>query len=221
MRDDEITGHNRSRWTPRPLGRESVVWANRLRTGTRRDDEANTRRLVLLGALIQRVSGETFENYVAHHITGPLRMNDTFFDVPPEKMARVSRLHEIKDGKLRTTPEIIGAYAEKGRGIPAGGAGLFSTMGDYARFAQCLLNDGTLDGVRLLGRKTVGLALKNTLPPSESAFTASEGWGLMSALRLDMALAREPASEGMFYWIGAATTHFFCGEVPKITGDTP
>ncbi len=164
----------------------------------------------VLGALIQRVSGESFEDYVARHITGPLRMNDTFFDVPPEKLARVSRLHEIKDGKLHTTPEILGTFAEKGRGIPCGGAGLFSTIGDYARFAQCLLNGGTLDGRRLLGRKTVELALKNTLPPGESAFSASEGWGLMSALRLDMAAAKEPASEGMFYWSGAATTHFFC-----------
>lgn len=164
----------------------------------------------VLGLLIQRVSGLTFEEYVARHITGPLRMPDTFFDVPPAKMARVSALHEHgADGKLRTTPVIIGAYAEAGRGIPAGGAGLFSTIGDYARFAQCLLNGGELEGVRILGRKTIELGLKNSLPSGATAFSAAEGWGLFSGLRLNMAASQEPASEGMFYWSGAATTHFF------------
>jgi len=170
----------------------------------------------VLGVLIQRASGETFEDYLSRHITGPLKMRDTFFDVPPEKMPRVGRLHEITDGKLHTTPEILGAYAEKGRGIPCGGAGLFSTIGDYARFAQCLLNGGELDGARILGRKTMELALKNSLPPGEFAFSASEGWGLMSGLRLDMAAAQEPASEGTFYWSGAATTHFFCDPKEKL-----
>lgn len=172
----------------------------------------------LLGVLIQRVSRMSFEAYVARHITGPLRMHDTFFDVPPAKMARVSRLHELKAGRLQTTPEILGAHAEPGRSMASGGAGLFSTIGDYARFAQCLLNGGTLDGARILGRKTVELSLKNTLPPGESAFAPSEGWGLLSALRLDMAAAREPASEGMFYWSGAATTHFFCDPKEGLVG---
>ncbi|MBL9139004.1 MAG: beta-lactamase family protein [Verrucomicrobiales bacterium] len=164
----------------------------------------------ILGALIQRVSGMTFEEFVARRITGPLRMSDTFFDVPADKLDRLAKIHELRDGRLHTKPEILGAYAERGRGIPCGGAGLFSTIGDYARFAQCLMNGGELDGARILGRKTVELALMNSLPPGVHAFNAADGWGLFSAVRLDPVAAGEPLSAGSFYWSGAATTHFFC-----------
>lgn len=170
----------------------------------------------ILGALVQRVSGMKFEEYVARHITGPLKMKDTAFDVPPSKMSRVSRLHEIRDGRLVVTPEILGAWAEPGRGFPCGGAGLFSTIGDYARFAQCLLNGGQLEGERVLGRKTIELARMNSLPPGVNAFTAADGWGLFSAIRLDPARAGEPVSAGTFYWSGAATTHFFVDPTEEV-----
>lgn len=163
----------------------------------------------VLGALIQRVSGMPFEEFVARHITGPLKMHDTAFDVPESKRSRLGRLHQLRDGKLATTPEILGAYAEPGRGIPCGGAGLFSTIGDYARFAQCLLQGGELEGARILGRKTVELARLNSLPSGVFAFSPSDGWGLFSAVRIDAARSGEPVSEGTFYWSGAATTHFF------------
>lgn len=163
----------------------------------------------ILGALVQRVSGMKFEEYVRRNITEPLRMTDTAFDVPTLDRERISSLHEIREGKLRTTPEILGAWAEPGRGIPAGGAGLFSTIGDYARFAQCLLNGGQLDGARILGRKTVELARMNSLPPGVNAFSPADGWGLFSAVRLDPVRAGEAASAGTFFWSGAATTHFF------------
>ena len=163
----------------------------------------------VLGVLIQRISGLPFEEFVAKNITEPLRMVDTAFDVPADKMSRLAKLHEIRDGKLQTTPAILGAYAEPGRGIPCGGAGLFSTIGDYARFAQCLLNGGELEGVRILGRKTVELARMNSLPDGVFAFSRADGWGLFSALRLNVALSNEPGSVGTFFWSGAATTHFF------------
>lgn len=163
----------------------------------------------ILGVLVQRVSGMPFEEYVARHITGPLKMRDTAFQVPADKRHRLARLHELKDGRLVTTPEILGSYAEAGRGIPCGGAGLFSTLGDYARFAQCLLNGGELDGARILGRKTLELGRLNTLPPGAYAFNPADGWGLFSALRIDAARGGEPVSEGTFFWSGAATTHFF------------
>lgn len=163
----------------------------------------------ILGVLVQRLSGIPFEEYVARHITGPLKMRDTAFQVPADKRHRLARLHELKDGRLVTTPEILGAYAEAGRGIPCGGAGLFSTLGDYARFAQCLLNGGELEGARILGRKTLELGRLNTLPPGAYAFNPADSWGLFSALRTDVARGGEPVSEGTFFWSGAATTHFF------------
>lgn len=163
----------------------------------------------VLGVVIQRASGMSFEAYVAQNITGPLKMTDTAFEVPPEKRSRLAQLTERREGKLQTAPVILGAYAEPGRGIPCGGAGLFSTLGDYARFAQCLLNGGELEGTRILGRKTIELARLNSLPDGVFAFNPADGWGLFSALRLDVARSNEPGSVGTFFWSGAATTHFF------------
>lgn len=163
----------------------------------------------VLGVVVQRASGLAFEDFVARRITEPLAMHDTSFDVPAEKMHRLSKLHSRVDGALRVVPEILGAHAEPGRGIPCGGAGLFSTIGDYARFAQCLLDGGSLDGARILSRKTVELALRNSLPAGVDAFRAGEGWGLFSGLRLDPAATGELGSAGTFHWSGAATTTFF------------
>jgi CubicO group peptidase (beta-lactamase class C family) len=174
----------------------------------------------VLGLLVQRVSRMSFEDYVARHITGPLTMNDTFFDVPVEKRGRVSKLYEPDaSGKLKAIPPIIGVYEEPGRGIAAGGCGLFSTIDDYARFAQMLCNGGELDGARVLGRKTVELASMNSLaalPSPYHPFGRGDGWGLMSAVRVDPLLAGEPSSAGMLYWSGAATTHFFVDPKEKL-----
>ncbi len=162
----------------------------------------------VLGALIQRASGMKFEEFVAQRITRPLHLDDTFFDVPSDKMSRLAALH-VRDGDhLEVGPVILGAYAEAGRGIPSGGAGLFSTIRDYARFAECLLEGGTLDGVRILGRKTVELALENSLPSGANTFDASTGWGLFSGVRLASPVSNEPGSAGTFTWSGAATTNF-------------
>jgi CubicO group peptidase (beta-lactamase class C family) len=169
----------------------------------------------VLGALIQRASGMTFEEFLARRITKPLKLDDTFFDVPADKMARLGALHTRNDGKLVTIPPIIGAYAEPGRGFPSGGAGLFSTLRDYARFAQCLLDGGALDGTRILRRETVDLALKNSLPPGANAFDAATGWGLFSGIRLDVP-SEEPMSPGSFTWSGAATTHFFADPKKRV-----
>lgn len=163
----------------------------------------------VLGALIQRASGMPFDEFVARRITQPLGLHDTGFDVPAEKFARLAALH-VRDGKtLKTGPVIIGAYAERGRGFPSGGGGMFSTIRDYARFAQCLLEKGELDGVRILARGTVERALENSLPAGVTTFDAATGWGLFSGVRLDVPAAENPASPGTFTWAGAATTLFF------------
>ncbi|MGB5438619.1 MAG: serine hydrolase domain-containing protein [Gammaproteobacteria bacterium] len=173
----------------------------------------------ILGLVVQRASGMSFEKYIATNITGPLKMKDTAFYVPEEKMQRLASIHEHgDDGKLVVAEPVTDAYAEKGRGIPSGGGGLFSTIGDYARFGQCLLNGGELDGVRILGRKTIELAMQNSLPEGEFAFSPAMGWGLMSGLHIDMAGSLEPVSEGTFTWSGAATTHFFADPSENLMG---
>ena len=83
---------------------------------------------------------------------------------------------------------MLGAWAEVGHGIQSGGAGLFSTVDDYARFAQILGDVGTLDGQRILGRKTVELMTANhltSLPDSAHAFNRAKGFGLGVEVSLD------------------------------------
>jgi CubicO group peptidase (beta-lactamase class C family) len=162
----------------------------------------------LLGALIERASGRRFEDFVAARITGPLGMRDTFFDVPAEKRARVGALHQRVDGTLAVAPVFLEVHAEPGRGFASGGAGLFSTIEDYARFAQCLLDGGELRGVRILERETVELALRDSLPTGVDVFDATQGWGLFSAVQRAESPA-QPGHVGLFSWGGAATTNFF------------
>jgi CubicO group peptidase (beta-lactamase class C family) len=170
----------------------------------------------ILGVLVERVTGQAFGEHVRRSITEPLGMMDTGFDVPEDRRGRIASLHEIRDQGLATTAPILGVHPEPGRGIESGGAGLFSTVGDYARFAQCLLDDGQLDGRRILGRKTVELARMNSLPAGVRAFGPADGWGLFSAVRMDPVAAGEPVSEGTFFWSGAATTHFFVDPREKV-----
>ena len=175
----------------------------------------------ILGLVVQRVSGMSIQEYIAENITGPLKMKDTAFYVPDEKLHRLVSIHKPgDDGKLKvvSADELFGAFTEKGRGVPSAGGGLFSIIGDYARFAQCLLNDGELDGVRILGRKTIQLAMQNSLPEGAFAFSPVMGWGLMSGLHIDMPGSLEPVSEGTFTWSGAATTHFFADPSENLLG---
>jgi CubicO group peptidase (beta-lactamase class C family) len=179
----------------------------------------------ILGALVEKVSGKKFEDFVEERICDPLGMRDTGFDVPPEKMGRLAVVYEhAKPAGAKTTngnggvaqserfvesSAIASSYAEKGRGFAAGGSGMFSTIGDYARFAQMLLNGGELEGVRILGRKAVELMTANHLnhlPRVTHASSDSDGFGLGVAVRLDVARSNELGSVGQFGWSGAATT---------------
>ena len=92
-----------------------------------------------------------------------------------------------------------------------GGAGLLSTLGDFARFGQMLVSGGELDGVRVLGRKSVGLMMTNALthtPPPYTQFNDYEGFSLGGAVRLDAGRAARRGSVGQFGWGGAANTYF-------------
>jgi CubicO group peptidase (beta-lactamase class C family) len=178
----------------------------------------------ILGAVVQKVSGKKFEDFVDERICRPLGMHDTGFDVPPEKMSRLAVVYEhpkpaagTNGGQLGAAPArafveskpLASSYAEKGRGIAAGGSGMFSTTGDYARLAQMLLNGGELDGVRILGRKTVELMTTNHLnhlPRVTHEFNNAYGFGLGVQVRIDLAKGNELGSVGQFGWSGAATT---------------
>jgi CubicO group peptidase (beta-lactamase class C family) len=170
----------------------------------------------VLGALIERVSGKTFGAFLEERLFRPLRMPDSGFDVPPEKMNRLAKTYKHgPDGRLVEDKPLIETWPEPGRGIESGGAGIFSTAGDYARFAQMLLNGGTLDGRRILGRKTIELMTANhmvTLPNNQAA-TRQKGFGFGVEVTTDLGQLAMPSSVGQFGWYGAATT--YCQIDPK------
>ena len=163
----------------------------------------------VLGYLVQVASDMPFDKFVQARITAPLKMHDTFFQVPEDKRQRVAKTYTLKDGKLTESPlgEDIGGINL----APFGGMGLHSTIGDYARFAQMLLNGGQLDGVRLLSRKTVELMTVNHLNNLEvphTGGTGAYGFGLGGSVRVDLAKGNIPGSIGQFGWDGAASTYF-------------
>lgn len=169
----------------------------------------------VLGALIERVSGRRFGAFLEQRMFAPLGMKDTGFDVPPAKMSRLAKTYKLVDGKFVEDVPLIQTYAEEGRGIEAGGAGIFSTAGDFARFAQMLCNGGTLDGRRILGRKTVELMTANhmVMLPNNQAATRQRGFGLGVEVVTDPGQLSVPSSVGQFGWYGAATT--YCQIDPK------
>lgn len=167
----------------------------------------------VLGYLVQVASGMPFEQFLQERIFGPLKMADTGFDVPPEKMDRLGKLYEHgPDKALRPVAKApYGTYAEAGKGFPSGGGGLFSTANDYFRFGQMLLNGGVLDGKRILSRKTVEMMTVNQLTFLERPSTdarGADGFGLGGSVRLDLAKGNTLGSVGQFGWSGAATTTF-------------
>ena len=170
----------------------------------------------VLGALIERVSGKPFGAFLNERIFRPLGMKDTSFDVASEKMPRLAKLYKHgPDGKFAETDASLGASAEAGKGIESGGGGMFSTAGDYARFAQMLLNGGTLESHRILGRKTVQLMTVNHLVtlPNNQAATRQKGFGLGVEVTTDLGQLSMASSIGQFGWYGAATT--YCQIDPK------
>ena len=170
----------------------------------------------LLGAVIEKVSGQTLDAFIESRITRPLGMKETSFTVPAEKRARVAKIYTTgKDGKLKEpqpfVPGDIPYPDEQGRLFPSGGGGMFSTIGDYARFGQMLLNGGALDGVRILGRKTVELMETNHLSGLTRETVDSndyEGFGLGGSVRISLARGGRLGTVGQFGWSGAATTDF-------------
>jgi len=167
------------------------------------------------GALIEKLSGKPFGVFLQERIFGPLGMVDTGFDVAPEKMNRLAKTYKLENGKFVEDKPIVETWPEPGRGIEAGGAGIFSTAIDYGRFAQMLCNGGTLDGRKILGRKTVELLTANhlVLMPGNPMAARDRGFGLGVEVVVDQGRLSIPSSVGQFGWYGAATT--YCQIDPK------
>lgn len=175
------------------------------------------------GRLIEVLSGRPLDEFLASRIFAPLGMNDTGFMVPQEKLDRLATNYfkNPKTGKtgIMDMGDETSSYAKPPRFL-SGGGGLVSTMMDYWRFCQMLLNGGELDGVRLVSRKTIEFMTMNHLPGGRSmkemttaavSELAAEGagFGLGFAVLLDPAEAQMAGSTGNFSWGGAASTYFW------------
>ena len=166
------------------------------------------------GYLVEKLSGQSLADFFRDRIFEPLGMSDTAFYVPEEKIGRLASIHAAdENGKLQPNPQmfgLLGTDATEPPILPLGGAGLFSTAEDYARFAQMLANDGELNGERILAPRTVEMMRTNHLSPeAEATMTPGLGFGMDFAVVLDSAAAGEPSREGSYYWSGAAGTWFW------------
>ena len=169
------------------------------------------------GYIVERLSGQTLADFMQTHIFGPLRMNDTAFYVPPEKMRRFAGMKQIDATllKLVDPDTILNFDYSRPPKVASGGAGLVSTLRDYARFAQMLLNGGELAGVRILSPAAVKLMDSNQLADDirakGEAFGVSSGvgFGVDVSVTVDTAKADTLGGLGSFGWGGAAGTNFW------------
>jgi CubicO group peptidase (beta-lactamase class C family) len=179
----------------------------------------------VLGYLIELVSETSLDTFIDERIIKPLSMGDTGFYVPGAKLDRFAAMYgpaesggvELLDAPATST------FLKPPRGL-SGGAGLVSTAADYMRFIQMLLNGGELEGIRLLGRKTVELMTINHLPDEMIPIRVEPhtlhgcGFGLGFRVLVDVAQCGRLGTEGEFGWGGAASTSFFVDPKEDLVG---
>ena len=179
----------------------------------------------LLGYLVEVVSAMSLDAFFSERIFKPLGMKDTHFFIPEAKRERLATVYErTEDGPIKQKsqePTVEGSliystdYPYNGpRTYFSGGGGLVSTVSDYLRFAQMMLNGGKLDGVRLLSRKTVELMTTNQLAKMDVDF----GFGLGFGVVRDESDLNEIGSVGRFGWGGFFFTNFFIDPQEQMIG---
>ncbi|HLK82740.1 MAG TPA: serine hydrolase domain-containing protein [Xanthobacteraceae bacterium] len=182
-----------------------------------------------LGRLVEKISGQSLEDYFRQHIFTPLGMADTFYFVPKDKEARLVTVNRrIADGSIArdsVQPPTSGF-------TPIGGGGLTSTAYDYLRFTRALLNGGELDGARILSAGTVALmgqnhigslgvpAQKTAIPERSDDFSfiadGRDKWGLGFLITTDAVPGKR--SPGSLSWGGINNTYYWLDPARGITG---
>jgi CubicO group peptidase (beta-lactamase class C family) len=170
------------------------------------------------GYLVQKLSGMPFDRFLEERIFKPLKMVDTGFYVPKEKLSRLAEYYRYsKEGQLEVIPTTSGFNHDFSAdpALKSGGGGLVSTASDYMRFCQMLLNGGKLDGARILSPRTVELMRTDVLPPNmpPAAILGGSGFGLDFAVVMDPIASGGYYGKGTFYWGGAAGTWFWIDPV--------
>lgn len=168
----------------------------------------------ILGHIVEAVSGETLGAFLKARLWTPLGMADTGFDLPEATMGRYA--HALPKCPLTGQPQVIHHTTGQTTKWESGGGGAVSTVADYLRFTQMLLNGGQYGPTRVLGRKTVALMRADHLGPEiENRITTMDaacngyGFGLGFAVRRGAGVAAQLGSAGDYYWSGAYGTYFW------------
>jgi CubicO group peptidase (beta-lactamase class C family) len=179
----------------------------------------------VVGHLVELISGMSLADFFEVNICQPLGMPDTAFSVPSDKVHRFATLYgPTEDGDLDVLDRPATSEWLAPVSLYSGGHGLVSTTADYLRFAQMVLNKGELDGVRLLGPKTMGLMTTNHLPPALLPMAMGEvempgfGFGLGFSVMMDVAQSGMMGSVGLHGWGGYASTHFWVDPQEQLIG---
>jgi methyl acetate hydrolase len=182
-----------------------------------------------LGRLVEKISGLSLDEYFRRRIFVPLKMADTFYDVPQAKQSRLVAAHRRQvDGSLVKLPVQPRPTGFK----PIGGGGLSSTASDYIRFARMLLNGGELDGARILSAGSVDAmaqnqigsvgvaALRSSAPTVSDDFSfiadGRDKWGLGFLITADSVPGKRSA--GSLSWGGVNNTYFWIDRASRIAG---
>jgi CubicO group peptidase (beta-lactamase class C family) len=183
----------------------------------------------VMGYLVEKLSGQSFGSFLEERLFKPLKMEDTGFFVPPEKMARFTSCYQpAQGGGLKLQDDAQASTYDHPPPLESGGGGLVSTTHDYMRFCQMMLGGGELDGARILSPKTVELFSRNFLPDdrevmemstpgsfSESSY-AGVGFSIGCGVNVDVARTRLPGTEGEYFWGGAASTAFWIDPLEEL-----
>lgn len=176
----------------------------------------------VVGRLVEVMSGMTLDEFFRERIFEPLDMKDTYFYLPESKLDRFAAQYRPgEDGKivLQDAPTADSRYVAEPHAFFSGAGGLVSTAADYVRFQQMMLNGGELDGVRLLGRKTVETMFTNHIGDLQGWLLGpGTGFGLGYSVILDKGLASTSRSEGSVGWGGAFCTIFWIDPREELIG---
>jgi CubicO group peptidase (beta-lactamase class C family) len=186
----------------------------------------------VLGVLVARVTGQSFEDFLRERIFDPLGMKDTGFHVPDHKIDRLPPLYapDWQSGEFTVEDEAVGGHHSKPPAFQSGGGGLDSTADDYHAYFRMLLNGGTHGTRRVLSRAAVELMTTNRLPPEQRAareafardavhfgygLAQHGGWGFGMSVRT---YRGDYAPVGQFGWDGGAGTTTYADPVNGVVG---
>ena len=175
------------------------------------------------GHIIEKLSGQSFGEFLQTRMFAPLGMTDTGFYVPEEDYDRFSEVYgfDPETGALVPVPYPTVMFRKETIGFESGGGGLVSTMNDYAQFSQMLVNRGELNGVRILQPETLDIITTDVLPEGAMLSLGAEplaglGMGLTFGTITDAEAVPTQTPTGTYFWGGAASTWFWIDPVNEL-----